>query len=156
MAIVIRGRTACGICREVIGPEARIKMFSAFVGNELDPLMKFHDAVFHEACFLKDPLAGRAEARWVLMQAAMKDRSCGECGRKIDHPDDYFIFDFMAEDAGQAAFPFNRLQFHESCLRGWPRLEEALKAVFDLRESGAYRGKSIDCMIEVLRKAASP
>ncbi len=152
MAILLRGKTECGNCREVIGNDHPVVCFGPFVGNQLDPLLKFSDACFHEKCFRTDPLARRAQARWEACKAVFKNRSCLQCGKVLDRPDDSFIFDFFSENVADPAFRFNHLQFHESCLRNWAGLREALEVLTSLKRSGRWQGPSIDSMLEVLQR----
>ncbi|HEY3227003.1 MAG TPA: hypothetical protein VGK61_08430 [Planctomycetota bacterium] len=153
MAILFRGKTQCGLCREIIGNEHSVVCFGPFVGNELDPLLKFSDACFHEKCFQADPLARRVQARWDAHTAAFKKRSCLQCGKVPDSPDNYLIFDYFSDDEKEPAFRLNLLQFHESCLRNWAGLRGAHEILADFKQSGRWKGPSIDYMLEVLQRA---
>ena len=151
MAILIRGATQCGICHKVIGDNDAVTMFSHFVANELDPLLRFSDASFHEPCFRRDPLAPRAQAVWDACKAVKM--ICRHCGKPIEDPDDHFPFVYFSDDPRDPAFKLNALQFHESCLRTWTGRREALDILVELRSSGKWKGRAMDSMIEVLQRS---
>lgn len=53
MALVIRGSTQCILCGRVINAEDQIVGFPAFLSPK-DPLRRYSDAAFHDACFQAD------------------------------------------------------------------------------------------------------
>ena len=52
MAIILRGKTECSICCNVIEGEDDIIATSHFIGDERDPLWPFSDSAMHRFCFL--------------------------------------------------------------------------------------------------------
>jgi hypothetical protein len=51
MALVIRGKSTCAVCGEVLQKEDRVVATSHFIGDSKDPLFRFSDAAFHQKCF---------------------------------------------------------------------------------------------------------
>jgi hypothetical protein len=51
MALLIRGRTECALCREVIEGEDDIVATSRFITDPKDSLWPYSDAAFHRRCF---------------------------------------------------------------------------------------------------------
>src|SRR5262245_45961682 len=52
MALIIRGKTRCGLCNEVIKDEDEIIATSHFIADDKDPLWPLSDAAMHKGCFL--------------------------------------------------------------------------------------------------------
>jgi hypothetical protein len=51
MAIVIRGKSACQLCGNVMAEGDALVMTSPFISDRSDPLWRFSDAAFHAPCF---------------------------------------------------------------------------------------------------------
>ena len=51
MALIIRGKTECPLCREVVSSDDDIVATSHFIGDPKDPLWQYSDAAFHRRCF---------------------------------------------------------------------------------------------------------
>ena len=64
MAIILRGKTRCPICGQVLEKGQKLVAFSKFISDQADPLAMFDDAALHEDCFRSHPLAGQATERW--------------------------------------------------------------------------------------------
>ncbi len=70
MAIIMFGKTTCGICDRVVSAGEPIKSFPAFL-KQTHTLAKFSDGVFHAECYDKCPerdavneIYGRFRAIW--------------------------------------------------------------------------------------------
>lgn len=50
MAIIIRGKSTCGLCGEVLGASAQIVGFPAFLPATHE-LSRYSDSAFHTECF---------------------------------------------------------------------------------------------------------
>lgn len=74
MALVIKGRTPCGICGEPL--EEPIIGFPAFLGRDHE-LSGFSDAAFHERCFISHPRAADVTALYARFQAIWASRPLG-------------------------------------------------------------------------------
>ena len=51
MALLLRGKTQCALCHEVIGKDDEIVGTTHFIADRADPLWPFSDAVFPKRCF---------------------------------------------------------------------------------------------------------
>jgi len=52
VAIILRGKSKCPICGDVIGKEDELVSTSHFIQDRTDPLWRFSDAGMHRQCFL--------------------------------------------------------------------------------------------------------
>ena len=52
MAQIIRGKSLCSLCNNVIAQADPIVSTSQFITDESDPLWPFSDAAFHQECFV--------------------------------------------------------------------------------------------------------
>jgi hypothetical protein len=62
MAILIRGKTVCALCGQVIKKGEKATLFPHFVVSRDDPLWKFTDRALHTVCVARDPLGPEAIA----------------------------------------------------------------------------------------------
>ena len=51
MAVVVRGKTVCSLCRVVFSGSDQIVMFPHFIWDRADPLWRFSDSAMHCQCF---------------------------------------------------------------------------------------------------------
>ena len=51
MAIVLRGKTECSVCGNVIKDGDEIVATSHFIADQNDPLWRFSDSAMHRSCF---------------------------------------------------------------------------------------------------------
>ena len=58
MALIVPGKTTCGICDAPLTEQDPIVAFPAFLPHE-HPLGRFSDAAFHSTCFEADPASER-------------------------------------------------------------------------------------------------
>jgi hypothetical protein len=136
--------------------ESHSKVFFApFVGNEADPLLKFSDGVFHEECFRRDPLANAAQQRWreFTEQNKPAQRRCYVCQQSITNPDDYFPLGHLTDDASHPLHRFNYAHFHRACLNGWSELPLVSAFATKQLESGAWKGKGMQGLVNALKAA---
>lgn len=52
MALIIRGKSTCALCGEVLEDGDDLFATTAFIENRDHPLWRFSDAAMHHACFL--------------------------------------------------------------------------------------------------------
>lgn len=156
MAIIIEGKTPCQICGRVIEAGQKSVGLPSFVWNDLDPLMPFNDAAFHEQCFREHPSAERVASRVREMRerTGPGKRFCVVCGQKITNPDDYFVLGHLVDSEDHPLHRYNYTQAHISCLPAWedrPRLHELLQ---ELKRSGSWRGRMLDDVLAQLEKVS--
>lgn len=68
MTIVILGKSRCTLCENSLEEKQDIVSFPAFVSNQRDPVWFFNDAAFHRECFVRHPLAQKAQTRLEELQ----------------------------------------------------------------------------------------
>jgi len=56
LALILRGKTPCSICGDVINDGDVVVATSHFIGDKDDPLWRFSDSGMHRDCFLSWPL----------------------------------------------------------------------------------------------------
>lgn len=155
MAIIIRGKSKCMLCGRLLQQGQDIVSFSPFVGNELDPLWRFSDAAFHEACLREDGVAEEAQKRYEELKnrTAPGNRTCVVCKREITEPDDYFSLGHLTDDPGHLLYHYNYVQAHRSHLPEWPELTRLLKLLETFKQGGMWRGAALDHVIRELEDA---
>lgn len=131
MALLVRGRTRCVVCGEVINETDDVVSLPAFVRDRTSELFPFSDGIVHAKCLEADPLAQRAAdlAQATVERLGPGSRSCEVCGEEVRDPDDYVTLGFLTDDAASSAAFLNWLQFHRSHLHMWERLHEAIDAL---------------------------
>jgi hypothetical protein len=142
MALVILGKTVCGICKKTIEGRQDLVSFSPFVANCRDSLYQFSDAAFHRRCFHAHPLAREATCRSKEVRAhgTPGQRRCVVCAQEIIDPDDYFGTGFLIADATNPVFEFNYLHIHRSHFGQWSRAEEFRRRIEGFLSSDAWEG----------------
>ncbi len=60
MALIVRGKTTCGICKKVLQEYEDVVSFPAFLPSAHD-LSSFSDAAFHAVCLKGHPRGGDVE-----------------------------------------------------------------------------------------------
>lgn len=86
MAILIRGKTRCALCRrELLDIRTDVVMFPPFVANRRSPLLVFHDAALHRTCVESHPLGQRVLqlAEQVPQRAPPGSHRCVARGEEI-------------------------------------------------------------------------
>lgn len=153
MTLLLRGKTICNICGQVIGENDEAVGFSPFVMNAADPLFRFDDAAMHATCFASHPLAEKAKARYeeVRSRLAPSQRICMICSKKISDPDDYFGLGHLVDSPDSKLYRFNYAQFHRSCLSQWEDLPSLVGSLVELDESGTWKGDRLKALVRELR-----
>ena len=149
MALLLRG-TPCPLCGKPILEVEQSVMFPPFVANEADPLWRFSDGAFHADCFYRESLALAAERRLAEVREASARRACYVCGEQITEPDDYVPFGNLTDDQNHPLHRFNYACFHRLCLRQWEERATAYKLALDELRSGAWKGRGMRYLVEVL------
>lgn len=156
MALIVRGKTTCGLCDKVIQDGDEVVAFSPFVANERDPLFRYSDGAFHAACFWREADAKSAMERWeeVRERNAPERRICAVCGQRITDPDDYLGFGFVAESTEPVSL-FNHLHLHRSHLSAWADLDRAAELLQQFQSAGKWAGQGLDWLLAQLREGQS-
>jgi hypothetical protein len=156
MAIVIRGKSKCVLCGNLLRDGDEVVSFSPFVSNELDPLWKFSDAGFHVNCFHQDALSEKAQQRYEELRnhVGLGNRTCVVCKTEITDPDDYFAVGHLTDDREHPLYRYNYVQAHRSCLPQWSELSQLSGLIEDVQKSGAWRGQALKTLLRELKEAA--
>ncbi len=150
MALLLLGKTICPICGLVIRDGQELKCFPPFVSNELDSLIIFNDACFHLNCFERHELADEALERSEEALLQLDTNTCVLCGKALVDYDDYFVMPGFSGDDASPLYEFNYLKMHRSCLSKWDRRAELLRLVRELKDSGSWRGYTVDYLMREL------
>lgn len=153
MALLIRGKTTCGLCSKVIGEDDEVFAVPPLISNTLDPLYKFNDQVFLVECTKGNAdfeKLGRLIALW-------EERSTGKVsflsGNPITHPDDFFAFPYLGEDPQLTNLNFQVCSKRD--LREWSELPNIIEKLEALQSSGAWGGDVLEKITVELRKLVS-
>lgn len=153
MAIIIKGKTKCPLCGNTLEEGQELVAFSPFVSNELDPLWLFSDAAFHSDCLDHHTRSSEAIARHEEMRkkTAPGNRACVVCKAEIEDPDDYFGLGYLVSNPRNPLYQYNYTQAHKSCLPRWHEFSHVYRMLQDLKESGQWKGSSLDDILLGLR-----
>jgi hypothetical protein len=153
MGLLIRGKTRCSLCEQVITDGEEVVSFGPFVSNGRDPLLKYSDQSFHADDLWRQPDAEKAMARWneVRSRSVPEARRCAVCRMPIANPDEYFAIGFLSER--MPAAEFNYTQLHRAHIGSWTRLDEAVQAIRGLKSSSEWAGPGLDRILETLLDA---
>jgi hypothetical protein len=152
MALFISGKT-CKICQKPIENQDDLILFPAFVSNENDPLRLFSDGAFHKTCFLKHPLAGRAEAQLQNFSTRMGPghRKCAVCNLEIVEPDNYLPTGYLTDDQTDPLSTFNYLHLHRTCLTNFQPRQSLIGQLKARLDSGEWKGRGLEWLVMTLQ-----
>ncbi len=71
MALLIRGKTACNLCRQVIQAEDDAVLFPSGLFAPGEPAFAVNDAAVRRACLLSTPFGAEALARCIAYAEAI-------------------------------------------------------------------------------------
>jgi len=149
----MRGASPCQICNQVIQVHDDVISFPPFIPNEFDPLYLFHDANFHQDCFLQHPLGDAATKRYEELKAHHQTRIDAITNTPITDPDDYFTLGHLTEDETNPLYRYNYLHLRRSKLSDWADLEKVYKLIKVLDASGQWKDNALKWVLSVLEKA---
>jgi hypothetical protein len=158
VAIIILGSSRCAICTAVLEEGQTIEMFPPFVNNAADPMLIFHDAGAHQSCLQSHPLGKAVLARVaeLFSKTGPGHRFCEVCKMEILHPDEYYSFGHFTDDQESSLHRFNYLQFHKLCVSQWTDLTIFRRFICNLRDSGLWKGGTLDILLKELQGLAPP
>lgn len=150
MAILVRGKTKCPICGDMIGDGADVVLFPHFVLNEADLLYPLSDTACHARCVNSDPLgeAMLSASESYLANTGPGKRICVICGNEIQHPDDYLLIGYLADPA-EPLGKFNYTHLHKSHVRYWGRADQFLELAKAAVAEGKWQGSALT---EIIRE----
>jgi hypothetical protein len=146
MALVIKNRTACGICHRPLQDQDSIVSFPPFIANRCDPLYVFSDGAFHSACLDQSPLATSAR-QWSARfdeRNRPDSRVCVVCSTQIAHPDDYFGTGVLSRDALEPIAKYNFVHIHLSHYSNWSFAADFRETVETFLMSSAWCGPRLE------------
>jgi hypothetical protein len=157
MAIIMRGKTSCSICGQVINDADDIVAFSPFMANDADPLSVFNDAAYHAECFAVHPLAQRCRSVYddTRTRLGPGQRICCVCGEEIDNVDEYFTFGCLTSDDDSAFHKFNWVQLHRSCITSWRSFDDITTLLDEGLHSGELKGAAIENIMSEMKTFAA-
>jgi len=151
MALFIPG-LPCRLCGKPVA-SGEERLFPAFCGNEADSVYFYNDAVVHQSCFERDPLAPAVEARLQesLATPLPAHQPCSVCGNLVSRPDEFFSFGHLTNDAGNRMHAWNYLSFHRECVGRWPELPSLIGLAEAELASGRWQGPGPTLFVEELK-----
>jgi len=153
LAILIRGKTVCRLCGQVISTGDDVATFAAFISNKLDPLLVFDDGAFHEACFSRHPLADEALGRFAEYAEQTKQRKCAVCGAEFIDLHDFVQVGHLSDSPSDPLRAFNYLCFHRTHLPAWPHRQLLYRELSARLSSGKLRSPGYDVLLAALSEA---
>jgi hypothetical protein len=155
MALLLRGKSECSLCGQIIKDEdiASVRLFPAYVLNELDPCFLFSDASFHETCVSKHPYGSYAIRRaeeWYSKVGPGK-RKCVVCAEEVIDPDNYLLIEHLSDREGDPLRAFNYTHLHKSCIPKWGERLRFIELVNAAVVSGLLKSPYFDRLINEIR-----
>ncbi len=124
MALILRGKTRCWICGQILDERDEVVAFPAFIGNRNDPMYPFSDAAVHSNCLASHPFAEDVSRRLAASKGPHAAKDCFICKRQITDPDDWYTLPTLWNVTDDVLKTVSGAQFHTSCIRTWARREE--------------------------------
>jgi hypothetical protein len=157
MAILLRGKTRCPICGNLIEEGDEAVLFPHFVLNEKDPLYALSDAACHRACVNADALgqAMLAAADEYYKRTGPGRRACAVCGNQILNPDEYLLIGYLADASTDPLGKFNYTHLHKSHIRDWKQANEFLALAKAAILSDRWREDALPKIIQEIEAAAA-
>ena len=147
MAILVPGKSECGICGKPIMGSEKVASFPPIIANRLDPMAIFSDGNFHSECFRKHPLSSAMLVRYELYKQLSKSKTCEVCGSEITCPEDFLC-------TGAFGLPDNpRFDYrilHKSCIPTWQDAEAFRSFLAELRASQHWDGPALSWLILIM------
>jgi hypothetical protein len=142
MAILLRGKTQCQICGEVIFDENDVILFPHFILNENDRLFSLSDSACHSCCVRANDLGLEIldEARIYFLNVGPEKRRCLVCKSEIIDPDNYLLIGRLGGSSIGELTEFNYTHLHKSHIKDWAKVDEFLKLANAAVAVGQWRG----------------
>lgn len=155
MATILRGKSICGLCHQVITEGQEIVSLPAFVYYQHDPAAEFNDAVFHKSCFSQLPVVNYLLQRIAEFydKTSPTHRFCEVCRQKILSPDDYIDFGYLIADEDNPLYQYNYAQFHRSHLSQWIALAVVYQQLKEMQKSGVLKGETLERLLSEMNQA---
>jgi hypothetical protein len=156
MAILLRGKTRCPICRKVIEEGDEAVTFPHFILNGKDPLSALSDSACHSACVNAYPLgpAMLATAEDYYNNTGPGKRTCVVCGNQVLNPDDYLLIGYLGDPSTELLGRFNYTHLHKSHIRSWNRADEFLSLARAAVDAGRWQGSALTEIIQAIEAGA--
>jgi hypothetical protein len=151
MSILLRGKTRCPICGNVIEEEDEAVLFPHIILNEKDPLYALSDAACHSTCVNRDALgqAMLAAVDEYYKRTGPGKRGCAVCGSQILDPDDYLLIAYLANPLTDPLGKFNYTNLHKSHIQDWKQADEFLTLAKAAIDADQWQG---DAMLKIIRE----
>jgi hypothetical protein len=153
MALLIFGKTQCGLCNRVLEQGEAVRSFPAFAVNEQDPLLLFSDGSFHQACLdadkRKNDVLYRVEE--LVANTGPGKRACAVCKAQVTDPDDYLLIGHLSDREADPLRQFNYTHLHKSCLPRWEKKELFGRLARAALTSRFWRGNYLNNLLKDLK-----
>lgn len=149
MALLIRGKTICGLCSKRIGEDEEVTAIPPLTANPKDRLFRYNDSVFHARC-AEENADFQTLAR---MMKLWERRSAGKIsflsGKSITDPNDFFAFPYLGDSEQLAELNFR--VFSKADLAVWPGRQNVIRILEELESSGAWSDGILSKLIAELK-----
>lgn len=149
MALLVRGKTICGLCSKPIGEDDEVFGVPPLIANTLDPVFRYGDRVFHANCIRESADYERLASLIRLYEERSSGRISFLSGRPITSPDDFLSFPHLGDTPSLSELSFR--VFSKSDLSGWSALPEIVRTLENMNVSGAWGGSVLVKLVEDLK-----
>lgn len=140
MAILIRGKSTCVVCKKVIRLDDEAFLFPPFIQNTKDQLYQFNDASAHSHCLNISSLGIKAMkfASHYISAIRSKNRICIVSGEPIDNSENYIFISLLTSDESEGLYNFNFLTLDRNNTRLWKDRENFIISAEKFKEEGKW------------------
>lgn len=152
MAILLRGKSKCPICDDVIQEGEEATLFPHIVLNQADPLFYLSDAACHTRCVRTSSLGLEmlAESERYLNCSGPGKRKCAVCGQEIEDPDEYFFIAYLGDPRRTPLGEFNYVHLHKAHISRWRFHNRFLALATEALSTQAWKGPALAELIRVV------
>lgn len=153
MAILLRGKTVCKVCGQLIRGGDEVVLFPHIIANEAHPLHRLSDASCHLDCAKKSEDATKlvtlVEEHY--SRTGPGQRKCQVCGEEILDPDDCLALGYLGDSALDPIGRFNFTHLHKSHVADWKPAAEFLALAQAAIDEGRWKGPTLATLIRDIR-----
>lgn len=148
MALLIRGKTICSLCSRTIDEDDEVFGVPPLISNQLDPLFRYSDGMFHLECANGNPEFEQVGELIALWEQRSANKVSFLSGNPITSPDDFFAFPYLGAEDQFAELNFR--VYSKDDLSEWTELPGIVEKLKELRNSNTWESPILGDLIEQL------
>ncbi len=143
MAIIIRGKTVCKLCGNVIQEDQNVLSYPEFTYSDIDPLAVFSGGVFHQDCVIQHELKEKLFERFKKIEEGYFSKICVISNEKLNlsnvhHPDNHIYLGHLVDDKSSPLFRYNYCHINKRYFEFWDEKSDFLNYLKELAKLEGY------------------